>query len=83
MSDTIKEIVDIPQNFFREGTHFVNRCTKPNRKGEQLVLLAPRVLRLTSCFLSFQSRRVEKGRAGSGAAGGPEAVEMSDGVLEY
>lgn len=34
MSDTIKEIVDIPQNFFREGTHFVNRCTKPNRKGE-------------------------------------------------
>jgi hypothetical protein len=33
MSDTIKEIVDIPQNFFREGTHFVNRCTKPNRKG--------------------------------------------------
>ena len=33
MSDTIKEIVDIPQNFVREGTHFVNRCTKPNRKG--------------------------------------------------
>ncbi|KAJ1027770.1 hypothetical protein NDA13_003225 [Ustilago tritici] len=32
MSDKIKEIVDIPQNFFREGTHFVNRCTKPNRK---------------------------------------------------
>ncbi|KIS72339.1 translocon subunit SSS1 [Mycosarcoma maydis] len=32
MSDSIKEFVEIPQNFFREGTHFVNRCTKPNRK---------------------------------------------------
>ncbi|KAE8265875.1 hypothetical protein A4X09_0g6473 [Tilletia walkeri] len=32
MADTIKEIADIPQSFIREGTQFMNRCTKPNKK---------------------------------------------------
>jgi protein transport protein SEC61 subunit gamma-like protein len=28
MSDQLKEIADIPRDFFRDGTQFMNRCTK-------------------------------------------------------
>lgn len=33
MSDRIRELVEVPVDFFKEGTQFLNRCTKPNRKG--------------------------------------------------
>ncbi|KAF3151263.1 Sec61p translocation complex subunit [Orbilia oligospora] len=32
MSDQVSQIADIPKDFLREGTQFVNRCTKPDRK---------------------------------------------------
>ncbi|CAO1632058.1 unnamed protein product [Jaminaea pallidilutea] len=32
MSDKIKEFAEIPQSFFKEGTQFMNRCTKPSQK---------------------------------------------------
>ncbi|KAI9851795.1 MAG: Sec61p translocation complex subunit [Vezdaea acicularis] len=32
MSDQIKEIADIPRDFLREGTQFLNRCTKPDKR---------------------------------------------------
>ncbi|PWN95459.1 protein translocase SEC6 [Tilletiopsis washingtonensis] len=32
MADTLKEMLDVPQNFVKEGTHFMKRCTKPNQK---------------------------------------------------
>ncbi|CAO1634054.1 unnamed protein product [Parajaminaea phylloscopi] len=32
MAEKMREIVDIPQSFVREGTQFMNRCTKPSRK---------------------------------------------------
>lgn len=35
MADKIRDIVDIPQSFVKEGTQFMNRCTKPSRKGER------------------------------------------------
>lgn len=28
MSDTIQELADIPKEFFKDGTQFINRCTK-------------------------------------------------------
>ncbi|ORY32554.1 hypothetical protein BCR39DRAFT_522813 [Naematelia encephala] len=31
MSEKVRELVDIPQQFVKEGTLFVNRCTKPTR----------------------------------------------------
>ncbi|KAL7421715.1 hypothetical protein Q5752_003485 [Cryptotrichosporon argae] len=31
MSDSLKDIAEIPQSFIKEGTHFVNRCTKPSQ----------------------------------------------------
>lgn len=34
MADKIRDIAEIPQSFFKEGTQFMNRCTKPSRKGE-------------------------------------------------
>ncbi|PWN54415.1 protein translocase SEC6 [Violaceomyces palustris] len=32
MSDKIREFIEIPQSFVKEGTQFMNRCTKPNKK---------------------------------------------------
>jgi hypothetical protein len=33
MSDQLKEILDVPQQFIRDGIFFLNRCTKPTRQG--------------------------------------------------
>lgn len=32
MSDTIKELLDVPRDFLRDGTQLLNRCTKPDRR---------------------------------------------------
>ncbi|KAK2629701.1 hypothetical protein QTJ16_000521 [Diplocarpon rosae] len=32
MSDQIQEVLDIPRDFVREGTQFINKCTKPDRR---------------------------------------------------
>lgn len=28
MSEQMQEILDIPKDFFKDGTQFINRCTK-------------------------------------------------------
>lgn len=28
MSDLLQEIADVPREFFKDGTQFINRCTK-------------------------------------------------------
>lgn len=40
MSERIREIVDVPVSFVQEGVHFLNRCTKPDRKGMRARLAA-------------------------------------------
>lgn len=32
MSDQIKELLDVPRDFLRDGTQLLNRCTKPDRR---------------------------------------------------
>ncbi|KAK4940327.1 hypothetical protein LTR10_019543 [Elasticomyces elasticus] len=32
MSDLLQEIADVPRDFFKDGTQFINRCTKPDRR---------------------------------------------------
>ncbi|KAL9587226.1 MAG: hypothetical protein Q9212_000385 [Teloschistes hypoglaucus] len=32
MSSQINEIADIPRDFLREGTQFMNRCAKPDKR---------------------------------------------------
>ncbi|KAF1809964.1 translocation complex subunit Sss1 [Eremomyces bilateralis CBS 781.70] len=32
MSDQFKEIADIPKDFIKEGTQFMHRCTKPDKR---------------------------------------------------
>jgi len=32
MSETIKDIADIPREFLRDGSQFLNRCTKPDKR---------------------------------------------------
>jgi len=32
MADQLQEIIDIPRDFVRDGTMFINRCTKPDRR---------------------------------------------------
>lgn len=31
MSERLKELADVPKDFVKEGTQFVNRCTKPTQ----------------------------------------------------
>ncbi|KAI9653964.1 MAG: Sec61p translocation complex subunit [Trizodia sp. TS-e1964] len=32
MADQLKELAEIPRDFLRDGTMFLNRCTKPDRR---------------------------------------------------
>jgi len=32
MSDQLAQIADIPREFLKDGTQFINRCTKPDKK---------------------------------------------------
>ncbi|PSK34834.1 putative protein transport protein Sec61 subunit gamma [Elsinoe australis] len=32
MSDQLKEFADVPRDFLKEGTQFLNRCTKPDKR---------------------------------------------------
>ncbi|KAF9654214.1 protein translocase SEC6 [Thelephora ganbajun] len=32
MSDKIKEFLEVPQQFIRDGNQFLTRCTKPTQK---------------------------------------------------
>ncbi|KAF2675538.1 protein transporter Sec61 subunit gamma [Microthyrium microscopicum] len=32
MSDQLKEFAEIPREFLKEGTQFMNRCQKPNKR---------------------------------------------------
>jgi len=32
MSEQLKELAEMPREFFRDGAQFMNRCTKPDRR---------------------------------------------------
>ncbi|KAJ5153245.1 transport protein Sec61 subunit gamma [Penicillium canariense] len=32
MSETLQELADIPKDFVREGSLFIRRCTKPDKR---------------------------------------------------
>ncbi|KAI9670761.1 MAG: Sec61p translocation complex subunit [Caeruleum heppii] len=32
MSDQLREMAEIPRDFLRDGTLFLNRCTKPDKR---------------------------------------------------
>jgi len=32
MADQIQELMDIPKDFVRDGTLFLNKCTKPDKR---------------------------------------------------
>ncbi|KAL2353737.1 secE/sec61-gamma protein [Cryomyces antarcticus] len=32
MSDQIREMMDVPRDFLKDGTQFLNRCTKPDKR---------------------------------------------------
>ncbi|KAF4310011.1 hypothetical protein SLS57_001319 [Botryosphaeria dothidea] len=32
MSDQLKELADVPKDFVKDGTQFINRCTKPDKR---------------------------------------------------
>ena len=33
MSEQLTQLLDAPREFFKDGAFFLNRCTKPSRKG--------------------------------------------------
>ncbi|KAF2090134.1 translocation complex subunit Sss1 [Saccharata proteae CBS 121410] len=32
MSDQLKDLADVPKDFIKDGTQFLNRCTKPDKR---------------------------------------------------
>ncbi|EOD46147.1 uncharacterized protein K452DRAFT_224081 [Neofusicoccum parvum] len=32
MSDQLKDLADVPKDFIKDGTQFINRCTKPDKR---------------------------------------------------
>ncbi|KAF2757502.1 protein translocase SEC6 [Pseudovirgaria hyperparasitica] len=32
MADQLKEMAELPKDFIRDGTQFLNRCTKPDKR---------------------------------------------------
>jgi protein transport protein SEC61 subunit gamma and related proteins len=46
--DQLKELIEPAREFANDSRRLVNRCTKPDRKGEQAYLLAVRAFN-TSC----------------------------------
>ncbi|KAF1344751.1 hypothetical protein BDV97DRAFT_304521 [Delphinella strobiligena] len=32
MSDQLKDLADMPREFLKDGTQFINRCTKPDKR---------------------------------------------------
>lgn len=32
MADQMQDMLDLPRDFVKEGTQFMNRCTKPDQK---------------------------------------------------
>lgn len=33
MSEKIRDFIEVPQDFLQDGTHFMQRCKKPDQKG--------------------------------------------------
>lgn len=33
MSDQVKQFLDVPRDFVKDGAFFLNRCTKPSKRG--------------------------------------------------
>lgn len=50
MSDQVQEILDLPRDFVKEGSLFINRCTKPDGKEFVRVPL-PSVRRILATML--------------------------------
>ena len=42
MSDQIKELLDVPREFIKDGIFFLNRCTKPTKRGTLITVTANR-----------------------------------------
>lgn len=55
MSTQIKEWLDLLNDFLKEGTQFINRCTKPNKQGKknQYLNQIPQILLLKPLFFIF------------------------------
>ena len=53
MSDLIKEWMDAPKEFVREGTLFMNRCTKPDRREFMKISQAVGVGFLVMGFIGY------------------------------
>ena len=39
MSEQVKQILDVPRDFIKDGAFFLNRCTKPSKRGDPFLTL--------------------------------------------
>jgi len=53
MSDQVKELLDIPRDFVKDGAFFLNRCTKPSKREFLEISRAVAVGFLVMGFIGF------------------------------
>lgn len=56
MSDQVKEILDIPRDFFKDGAFFINRCTKPSKRGSLSLSSGVSAILIIRVLGDFKSR---------------------------
>ena len=57
MSESFQELADIPKDFFRDGTQFINRCTKRMSLPSLVSQPSPREPTKLPCLLHCFARR--------------------------
>lgn len=60
MAEQVKEFVEIPRQFVKDGTQFINRCTKPDRRGIILFILFQFGLALESSSVNNNNFAIKK-----------------------
>jgi len=53
MSEQLKEFAEMPRQFVKEGTQFINRCTKPDRREFIKISQAVAIGFLVMGFIGF------------------------------
>jgi len=53
MSDQVKQLLDVPRDFIKDGAFFLNRCTKPSKREFLEISRAVAVGFLVMGFIGF------------------------------
>lgn len=81
MSDQIQEFLEVPRDFIKDGTQFINRCTKrKSSPGSVLLVYQPFMNSIAPLWVRFSGEGLIKTRADQCIADGREFIKISQAV---